>query len=245
MIYTNHLIKQSLNKVFVAIKLIKGGEAESVKFAKMRIGLGWDPILTHDNETFDLDVSAFMLNSNKKIQSDDYLVFYNSELRVSPANLLVIEPQDPIKYPSFTEDNGKFIDNKEHHRRKTRPVDPDFSVWGSIDDMEGTESEGGDDETMNIDLRKLNPSIVEIVIGVSIYDFARFNQNFGKVNDSYVSIYNEITNEEVFRYDLKGDFATNTAVEFCSIYNEAGLWKIKALGFGHDNGLESLLSVYF
>ena len=97
---------------------------------------------------------------------------------------------------------------------------------------------------MNIDLRKLNPQIIEIVIGVSIYDFAKYNQNFGKVNDSYVSIYNEITNEEVFRYDLQGDFATNTAVEFCSIYMEAGLWKIKALGFGHDNGLDSLLSVY-
>ena len=209
----------------------------------MRIGLGWDPILTHENESFDLYVSAFMLNSNKKIHNDDYLVFYNSELRVSPNNLLVIEPHDPIKYPSFYE-GTQLIDSKEHHRRLTRPVDPDFSVWGSIDDMDGTESEGGDDETMNIDLRKLNSAIVEIVIGVSIYDFAKWNQNFGKVNDSYISIYNETTNEEVFRYDLKGDFATNTSVEFCSIYNEGGFWKVKALGFGHDNGLESLLSVY-
>jgi tellurium resistance protein TerD len=227
----------------VAIKLIKGGDAESVKFAKMRIGLGWDPILTHEGETFDLDVSAFMLNSTKKLQSDDYLVFYNSELRVSSNNLFVIEPQDSIKYPPFYEGN-KLIDSKEHHRRATRPVDPDFSVWGSIDDMDGTESEGGDDETMNIDLRKLNSNIVEIVIGVSIYDFAKYNQNFGKVSDSYVSIYNEITNEEVFRYDLQGDFATNTAIEFCSIYSDGGFWKIKALGFGHDKGLDSLLSVY-
>ena len=227
----------------MAINLIKGGEAESIKFAKIRIGLGWDPILTHEGETFDLDVSAFMLNSTKKLQSDDYLVFYNSELRVSPNNLFVIEPQDSIKYPSFYE-GIRLIDSKEHHRRATRPVDPDFSVWGSIDDMDGTESEGGDDETMNIDLRKLNSAIEEIVIGVSIYDFAKWDQNFGKVNDSYVSIYNETTQEEVFRYDLQGDFSTNTAVEFCSIYKEGGFWKIKALGFGHDNGLESLLSVY-
>ena len=48
----------------------------------------------------------------------------------------------------------------------------------------------------------------------------------------------------MFRYDLQGDFATNTAVEFCSIYNESGFWKIKALGFGHDDGLQSLLSIY-
>ena len=123
-------------------------------------------------------------------------------------------------------------------------MDPDFSVWGSIDDMEGVESDGGDDETMNIDLRKLNSSIVEIVIGVSIYDFKKWRQNFGKVKDAYVSIYNEITNEEMFRYDLRGDFGTNTAVEFCSLYKEGGFWKIKALGFGHDNGLESLLSIY-
>jgi len=221
----------------------KGGQAESIKFAKMRIGLGWNPIISNDEETFDLDVSAFLLNSSKKIQNDNYLVFYNSELRVDPTNLLMIEPQNSTKYPPFQED-GKMIDSKEHHRRLTRPVDPDFSVWGSIDDMEGEESDGGDDETMNIDLRKLNSAIVEIVIGVSIYDYAKWKQNFGKVNDAYVSIYNEITNEEMFRYDLQGDFATNTAVEFCSIYNESGFWKIKALGFGHDDGLQSLLSIY-
>jgi len=227
----------------MAIILEKGGQAESIKFAKVQIGLGWDPIISNVEETFDLDVSAFMLDINKKIPSDDYLVFYNSDLRVDPSNLLIIEPQNSTKYPSFSEGN-KLIDSKEHHRRKTRPVDPEFSVYGSIDDMEGEESDGGDDETMNIDLRKLNSSIIEIVIGVSIHDFAKWNQNFGKVNDAYVSIYNETTNEEMFRYDLQGDFATNTAVEFCSIYKEGGFWKIKALGFGHDNGLQSLVDIY-
>jgi tellurium resistance protein TerD len=227
----------------MAIILEKGGESHSITIAKLKIGLGWDPIIADPNETFDLDVSAFMLDSTKKIPNDNYLVFYNSELRVAPSNLLVLEPQNINKYPPYNE-NNKLINSKEHHRRLTRPVDPNFSVYGSIDDMEGEESDGGDDETMNIDLRKLNSAIVEIVIGVSIHDFGKWNQNFGKVNDAYVSIYNEQTNVEMFRYDLQGDFANNTAVEFCSIYNDGGLWKIKALGFGHDNGLQSLVDIY-
>lgn len=221
----------------------KGGKAESIKFAELKVGLGWDPVISSENETFDLDVSAFMLTSTKKIPRDDYLVFYNSEMRVLPENLLQIEPQNSLKYPPF-QDGTKIIDSKEHHRRLTRPVDPEFSVWGSIDDMEGDISDGGDDETMNIDLRKLNSLIIEIIICVSIHDFAKWDQNFGKVKDAYVSIYNEITDEEMYRYDLHGDFFNNTAVEFCSIYKEGIFWKIKALGFGYDNGLQSLVDIY-
>jgi len=52
----------------MAIILEKGGQAESIKFARLQIGLGWDPVISNDEETFDLDVSAFMLGSNKKSQ---------------------------------------------------------------------------------------------------------------------------------------------------------------------------------
>ncbi len=228
----------------MAIKLEKGGASHNITIAKLQVGLGWDPIISNVNETFDLDVSAFMLGASKKIISDDYLVYYNSEKRVRPDNLLRLENKNSTLYPPYLDEDGKEITSEEHWRRKTRPVDPDFSVYGSIDDMEGVESDGGDDETMNIDLRKINPLISEIVIAVSIYDFQKWNQTFGKVNDAYVRILNEATGEEMFRYDLQGDFAINTSAEFCSIYRDAGLWKVKALGFGHDNGLQSLLDIY-
>ena len=64
----------------MAINIIKGGESQSIKFAKIRIGLGWDPNEEDNGPDFDLDVSAFLLASNGKVPADEYVVFYGSEL---------------------------------------------------------------------------------------------------------------------------------------------------------------------
>ena len=60
----------------MAISLEKGPRIES-GLSKVSVGLGWDP-----NEgsgfDFDLDASAFMLGSNKKLPKDEYFVFYNN-----------------------------------------------------------------------------------------------------------------------------------------------------------------------
>ena len=56
-----------------------------------------------------------------------------------------------------------------HWKEETRPVSPEFSVIGSIDDQDGSTSEDGDDEIMDIDLSKVSNDIQEIVITVSIY----------------------------------------------------------------------------
>lgn len=57
------------------INLQKGQRIE-IGLSKVGVGLGWDP-----NEStgfdFDLDASAFMLGSNKKLPQDEFFVFYN------------------------------------------------------------------------------------------------------------------------------------------------------------------------
>ena len=59
----------------MAITLEKG-QRIGIGLSKVSVGLGWDP-----NEgtgfDFDLDASAFMLGSNKKIPNDNY---FNSSL---------------------------------------------------------------------------------------------------------------------------------------------------------------------
>ena len=61
----------------MAISLEKGQRIE-IGLSKVSVGLGWDP-----NEgtgfDFDLDASAFMLGSNKKLPKDEYFVFYNNQ----------------------------------------------------------------------------------------------------------------------------------------------------------------------
>jgi len=228
----------------MGINLVKG-QTELLSLHTFRVGLGWEPNEAMSKYHFDLDVSAFMLGSNKKIENEHYLVFYNSEKRVLPNNLRTLEPQNPTKYPPYTDEDGKHHSSHDHWREKTRPIDPDFSVIGSIDDMDGKTSDGGDDETLDIDLSKVKPEVEEIIIVVSIYEYDIRKQNFGQVDDSYIRMYKSSTpNIEDYKYELNEDFSTCASVEFGRIYKKNGEWKLQALGIGHKGGLEELVAKY-
>ncbi|KAA4747112.1 TerD family protein, partial [Bacteroides fragilis] len=161
----------------------------------------WDP-----NEgtgfDFDLDASAFMLGSNKKIPNDNYFIFYNN------------------------------------------PKSPDGAVESTGDDTTGGNSDGGDDETLNVDLQKVDSSIQEILFVATIYKADERKQNFGQVRNSYIRIYNSITNEEIARYDLDEDFSIETAVEFGRLYRRGEEWKFEAMGIGNKGGLQALVNKY-
>ena len=184
----------------MAISLEKGQRIE-IGLSKVSVGLGWDP-----NEgsgfDFDLDASAFMLGSNKKLPSDDFFVFYNNQ------------------------------------------KSPDGAVESTGDDLTGGNSDGGDDETLNVDLTKVNSQVQEIIFTATIYKAEERRQNFGQVRNSYIRIYNSITNEEIARYDLDEDFSIETAVEFGRLYRRNGEWKFEAMGFGNKGGLQALVNKY-
>ncbi len=184
----------------MAITLEKG-QRIGIGLSKVSVGLGWDP-----NEgtgfDFDLDASAFMLGSNKKIPNDNYFIFYNN------------------------------------------PKSPDGAVESTGDDTTGGNSDGGDDETLNVDLQKVDPSIQEILFVATIYKADERKQNFGQVRNSYIRIYNSITNEEIARYDLDEDFSIETAVEFGRLYRRGGEWKFEAMGIGSKGGLQALVNKY-
>ena len=75
----------------MAINLVKG-ENRVLDMNKFHVGLGWDVNEDASQFDFDLDVAAFMVGSKKKILTDDYLVFYNSDNRVKPNDLSRIVP---------------------------------------------------------------------------------------------------------------------------------------------------------
>ncbi len=215
------------------INLVKG-ENKVLNMNSFHVGLGWDVNEGASPYDFDLDVEAFLIGFNKKIIGDDYLVFYNSQKRVKPENL------NQIISDSFWTDNDKL-------RKESRPVDPELSVIGSIDDENGLTSEDGDDETMDINLDKVRPDVNEIIITVSIYDWENRKQNFGQVERAYVRLYkpgNDAEGQEDYRYDLTEDFSSCASVEFCRLYRHNGEWKVQATGVGHKGGLEDLLTKY-
>jgi tellurium resistance protein TerD len=62
-----------------------------VQFNKLIVSLDWEPNVTNKLD-FDLDLSAFMLNNDRKLPSDDFHVFFNN--LKSPDSALVMSGDD-------------------------------------------------------------------------------------------------------------------------------------------------------
>ena len=120
---------------------------------------------------------------------------------------------------------------------------PDGAVESMGEDRTGGSSDG-DDETLNVDLSKVDPRVTEIIFTATIYKAAERRQNFGQVHNSYIRLYNAITNEEIARYDLDEDFSIETAIEFGRIYRRGSEWRFEALGLGNKGGMQALVDKY-
>jgi tellurium resistance protein TerD len=123
------------------------------------------------------------------------------------------------------------------------PKSPDGAVESSGDDLTGGNSDG-DDETLTIDLSKVNPRIQEIIFTVTIHDYKTRKQNFGQVRNSYIRIYNALTKKEIAKYELNEDFSVETAVEFGRLYKRSNEWKFEAMGIGYKGGLQYFVNKY-
>ena len=124
------------------------------------------------------------------------------------------------------------------------PLSPEQAVASSVDDMTGGNSDGGDDETLSVDLTKIDARIKEIIFTVTIHKAEERRQNFGQVRNSYIRIYNAVSDEEIARYDLDEDFSVETAVEFGRLYKRNGEWKFEAVGQGYKGGLQFFVDKY-
>ena len=95
---------------------------------------------------------------------------------------------------------------------------PDGSVEHTGDNLTGDGD--GDDEQIKIDLTKIDSSVKEICIVVTIHDAETRKQNFGQVRNSFIRIVDDSNNTELVKYELEEDFSIETAVEFGRIYNK-------------------------
>lgn len=119
---------------------------------------------------------------------------------------------------------------------------PSGSVIHMGDNLTGAGE--GDDEQIKIDLSKIPANITKIAFTVTIYDAETRRQNFGQINNAFIRIYNEITGEEILRYDLGEDFSIETAAVFGELYKHGNEWKFNAIGSGYQGGLAALCASY-
>ncbi len=201
--------------------------SKSIGFSKVRIGLGWNPNETKNGPAFDLDVSAFGIDSSYKIINDSYFIFYG---QVKAGNA----KEDPIRKGFY------------------RPTTNDGAVMGAIDDPTGLSSDGDDDEDMIIDLLKVHPQVEQIIICASISKYPHDNfkdvrtlsLDFGKVSDCYIRIINESNGIEIAKYELTDQYSTQDAIEFGRLYRIDNEWQFEAMGRGHNGSLQALVDLY-
>lgn len=144
---------------------------------------------------------------------------------------------------AFLLGENKKIPQDEYFVFYNNQKSPDGAIESSGDDLTGGNSDG-DDETLKVDLSKLDPKIQEIIFTVTIHDYESRRQNFGQVRNSFIRIYNSQTNDEIAKYDLDEDFSVETAVEFGRLYKRNGEWKFEAMGIGYKGGLQYFVGKY-
>ena len=133
------------------------------------------------------------------------------------------------------------------------PTEKEFIFYGnlkhaseSVEHMgDNLTGEGeGDDEQIMVDLTKVPANVERIAFTVTIYEAEERRQNFGQVSNAFVRIFNEVTGEEILRYDLGEDFSIETAVVFGELYKNGDEWKFNAIGSGYQGGLAALCNNY-
>jgi tellurium resistance protein TerD len=209
----------------MGLNLNKGGRfnlaKEAPKLKVAGIGLGWDPNEEPNGPNFDLDVSAFLLTEDGKIPADEYVVFFNSDLKTETPEGM-------------------------------RPYSGDGSVFGAVDSIDGTESDGEDDEDMRVYFDKVWEGITQIIITVTITKYPNDKkkdrrtllQNFGMVNDCYIRIWDDETGVEIMRYNLKEKFSDEDAVEFGRFVRSNGSWEFEATGEKYTGGLGKFVELF-
>ncbi len=102
----------------------------------------------------------------------------------------------------------------------------------------------GDDESVLVDLGKIEAEAAEISFIVTIHEGAERNQNFGQIENAYIKLYDDISGAEVAGYDLDATFSSETAVQFGSLYKKDGQWNFKAVGAGYRLTLGDFVAGY-
>jgi len=133
------------------------------------------------------------------------------------------------------------------------PSDGEFIFYGQLEHSsksvihqgDNLTGEGeGDDEQIFVDLSLVPDNIDKIAFTVTIYDADVRRQNFGQVQNAFIRIVDETTNQELIRFDLGEDFSIETAVVVGELYRHQGNWKFNAVGSGYAGGLRALCLSY-
>lgn len=209
------------------IDLRKNDNGETFDLSQVTIGLGWDMKQKSggggflgklfgggEEEEYDLDAIAFLLNGQGKVANMGRQ-FNNNGRTVN------MYEGDVIYFNSMRHPSG--------------------NIWLTGDNRTGAGD--GDDEQIIVKLDSLDPSYDRILFLVTIYQGKKNNQHFGMVENAFIRAVDR-SGKEIARYSLSGNTTFNgmCAMTFAEVYRKDGSWKFRALGEPHptDNFVEIL-----
>ena len=225
------------------IDLRKNDKGESFDLSQVTIGLGWDVKQKESGffgklfgvtkeEEFDLDVIAFLLDSNGKVAN------LGRDLIFSNGNKVGLHGGDIVFFNSMTYPSGTGTSSMLFPEGT-----PKFSIQQKINQLldkgelivhtgDNLTGEGdGDDEQIIIKLDSLPAKIEKIIFLVSIYQGISKNQQFGKVENAFIRACDK-NNKEIAKYTLSNspELENKHSLIFGETYRHNGGWKFRAIG---------------
>jgi len=163
---------------------------------------GWKKLFKSD---FDLDISAFCLNEEGKLQKGNNVVSYGN----------LTHPSGAISHlgDNLTGEQTTLNATEKHEE----------------------EEESNDKEQILVTLSQVPQRIQKLLIVANIYESGPRRQNLGQVENAYVGLVDLEHEEEIARYDLShDDFKDETGLILAEIYRQQdnSQWQVEILGKG-------------
>lgn len=191
-----------------------------------------ETIKIKDEEDFDLDAIAFLLDENGFVSN------LGRELRLTNGEKVGLHGGDIIFFNSMTFPSGSGTSNmlypagmsKYSMESKVKQlIENGELIVHTGDNLTG---EGdGDDEQIIVKLNSLPSRIDKILFIVSIYRGKSRNQHFGEVENAFIRAC-DAKGKEIARYSLSNspEFKNMRSMIFGEMYRNKGEWKFRAIG---------------
>ena len=204
----------------MAINLVKGQKIDLTKgrssLSSIMVGLGWDPVETKKSGGFLSSLLGGGGGGGSEIDCDASVIMLDNNGKLTGKENLI------------------YFGNK-----KSR----DGSVVHTGDNLTG-EGEG-DDETINIDLKSISPSIDRLIFVVNIYNAKQKKQDFGMIENAFIRLVDNQTREELIHYNLTENYSGKTSLIAGELYRQGNEWKFSAVGEGTtDSDIGSIANKY-
>ncbi|PSL34355.1 stress response protein SCP2 [Planomicrobium soli] len=204
----------------MAINLVKGQKIDLTKgrssLSSIMVGLGWDPVAAKKSGGFLSGLLGGGGGGGADVDCD--------------ASVIMLDESGKLK----SKENLIYFGNKKSK---------DDSVVHSGDNLTGAGE--GDDETIQIDLKRISPSVHRLVFVVNIYNAKQKKQDFGMIQNAFIRLVDNQSKEELVHYNLTENYSGKMSLILGEIYRQGSEWKFSAVGEGTiDPDIGSIANKY-